>query len=63
MGINIHIRFYNIFPPKIMYKTSFLWVEIIIRQFWKIAYLFFFRMPKEEQEHAQIMKKILLLWF
>ena len=49
MGISIHIRFCNNFPPKnVINKTSFLRVEIIKRQFWKIAYLVYFRIPKEE---------------
>ena len=49
MGISIHIRFYNNFPPKnVINKTSFLRVEIIIKQFWKIAYLVYFSMAKEK---------------
>ena len=59
MGISIHIRFYNNFPPKnVINKTSFLRVEIIIRQFWKFAYLVHCRMAKD----AQIIKR-LLSWF
>ena len=61
MGISIYIRFYNNFPPKnVSNKTSISRMEIIIRQFRKIAYLVYFRTPKEEQVHAQIIKKTLI---
>ena len=39
---------FNFPPKKVINKTLFSRVEIIIWQFWKFAYLVYFRMPKEE---------------
>ena len=43
MGISIHIRFYNNFPPKkvikkVIKKNTFLRVEINMRQIWKFVF-------------------------
>ena len=49
MDISIPIRFYNFLPKKVINKTSFLRVEIIIRQFWKNVYLAYIRMSVENK--------------
>ena len=59
MGFSIHIRLYNNIPPtNVFNKISFFIVELIIRQFWKFAYLVYFRMSEEEKTSIMILNQV-----